>query len=160
MASGKARQRGMGYLAVLLALTVVGLLIPGAQQIWHSSAQRDKETELLFVGHQFRLALASYRDRSPPGSPTTPASLEELLQDPRFPQTVRHLRRLWTDPMTQQADWVLLRQQGRIVGVHSRSEQLVRRTAHTAPHDAFAGTTRYDQWVFTALDTPAAKPTP
>lgn len=139
----------MGYLAVLLALTVIGLLIPGAQQVWHSGAVRDKETQLLFVGHQYRMALASYRDRSPPGTPTTPTSVDELLQDPRFPNTVRHLRRLWPDPMTQKTDWVWVRQQGRIVGVHSRSEGVPRRTTHTPPNDAFAGTSRYDQWVFT-----------
>lgn len=148
MANGD-HQRGMGYLAVLLALTVIGLLIPGAQQIWHTSAVRDKETHLLFIGHQFRLALISYRDLSPPGTPTAPATVQELLQDPRFPQTVRHLRQWWPDPMTNDTDWVLVRQQNRIVGIHSRSEQLARRSTHTPPNEAFAGTTRYDQWVFT-----------
>jgi len=33
--------------------------------------------------------------------------LEELLEDPRFPNTVRHLRKPFADPMTGQAEWGL-----------------------------------------------------
>lgn len=153
-----AREGGFGYLMVLFALAAMGLLLSGAGQVWHTVAVRERETQLLYIGQQFRQALASYRDRSPVGTPTAPASIDELLADPRFPVPVPHLRRLWRDPMTNDTDWALLRNEGRIVGVHSRSEREPLRTAFGRRDAAFAGLTSYAQWVFVAAE-PRPAPT-
>lgn len=150
-------QRGAGYLLLLFAMAAMGLLLASAGEVWHTSAQREREAQLLFVGHQFRLALASYREHSPQGLPTAPATLDELLTDRRHPVPKTHLRRLWRDPVTNQADWALVRHDGRIVAVHSRSERAPLRTAFTGPDAAFVGLGSYAQWHFSAADPrPAA----
>ncbi len=156
----RGRQRGFGYLMVLFALAAMGLTLAGAGEVWHTAARRDKEAELLFVGQQFRLALASYRDRSPVGSPTAPATLEELLQDRRFPMPVRHLRRVWRDPLTNDTAWALVKAGDRIVGIHSRSTAEPVRTAFESRDAAFAGKASYNQWVFEAggASAPTAAP--
>jgi len=160
----RGRQRGFGYLMVLFALAAMGITLAGAGEVWHTAARRDKEAELLFVGQQFRLALASYRDRSPVGSPTAPATLDDLLQDPRFPMAVRHLRRAWRDPVTNDAEWALVKVADRIVGIHSRSKAEPLRTAFEPRDATFSGAASYAQWVFEASATaplaPAAPPVP
>ena len=153
-----AAQGGFGYLMVLFALAAMGLLLAGAGQVWHTVAVREREAQLLFIGQQFRQALASYRDRSPVGSPNTPASLDDLLADKRFPVPVPHLRRLWRDPMTNQTDWALVLAEGRIVGVHSRSDREPLRSAFERRDAAFAGLESYAQWVFVAAEPRPAPP--
>ncbi|MBT9463071.1 type II secretion system protein [Hydrogenophaga sp.] len=154
---GRRQQQGFGYLMVLFALAAMGISLASAGQVWHTAAQREKEAQLLFVGHQFRLALASYRDRSPEGSPNTPATLDDLLQDKRFPKPVPHLRRLWRDPMTNSTDWVLVKPGGRITGVHTRHEGEPLRHVHEPRDASLSGTTAYSQWVFVA-EPPATAP--
>jgi type II secretory pathway pseudopilin PulG len=153
------RQRGMGYLLVLFAVAAMGLSLAGSGEVLHTQSLREKETQLLFIGQQFRAALASYRDRSPAGAPSAPASLNDLLRDPRFAQPVHHLRRLWRDPTTNNTDWALLIADGRIIGIHSRSVRKPLRTVFDTPNAVFSGLSSYDQWVFVA-DAPVAAPNP
>jgi type II secretory pathway pseudopilin PulG len=148
--SRACRQRGFGYLMVLFAIAAIGIGLASTGEVWSASAQRERETQLLFVGQQFRLALASYRDRSPPGTPTAPTTLAELLEDRRFPMPVRHLRRLWPDPMSGTTDWGLVVAGGRIVGVHSRDEREPLRTAFAERDADLAGAAAYSLWVFRA----------
>jgi len=155
--SRACRQRGFGYLMVLFAIAAIGIGLASTGEVWSASAQRERETQLLFVGQQFRLALASYRDRSPPGTPTAPTTLAELLEDRRFPMPVRHLRRLWPDPMSGTTDWGLVVAGGRIVGVHSRDEREPLRTAFAERDADLAGAAAYSLWVFRA-DEPRPGP--
>lgn len=152
MQTGK-RQRGFGYLMALFAIAAIGLLAAGAGQVWHTSAQREREVDLLFVGQQYRQALKSYHAISVNGVNQYPARLEDLLNDNRSQVTLRHLRRLYADPMTGQADWVLVAAGGRIVGLHSRSEQRSFKRSFEGADEAFNGTEHYDQWVFQAGTT-------
>lgn len=129
---------GFAYMALLCLLAGVALMLGvAAEQIDHA-AQRDREEQLLFVGKQFRQAIANYYEKSP-SAKQYPRKLEELLQDNRFPKPVRHLRRIYADPMRtgaagmdardNRADWLLVRNsQGSIVGVYSRSDLLPIRT--------------------------------
>lgn len=151
------RQGGFGYLLVLFAMAAMGITLASAGEVWRTASLREKEAQLLFVGQQFRLALASYRDRSPVGSPSAPETLDDLLQDRRFPTPVAHLRRLWRDPMTNSTDWVLVRPGGRISGIHTRHEGEPLRNAHAPQDAALIGTTSYRQWLFEAA--PPAKAT-
>ena len=160
-ARAPGRQRGFGYLMVLFAIAAMGITLAGAGEVWRTASTREKEAQLLFVGHQFRLALASYRDRSPVGAPNTPATLDDLLQDKRFPTPVPHLRRLWRDPMTNSTDWVLIKPGGRITGIHTRHTGEPLRNAHEPRDATLSGTTAYSQWVFEAepaIAAPAATP--
>lgn len=115
---------GVQGAALLVLLVVLGLLAIGqavVQELWSVARQRERERSLLFVGEQYRRALVSYARLTPAGAPPHPARLEELLEDRRFPRPVAHLRQLWPDPFTGQADWQLVSVGGRIVGVHSRA---------------------------------------
>lgn len=163
MSAGKGRwpgrrQRGAGYLVVLFALAAMGLTLAGAGQVWATAAQREREAQLLFVGHQFRLALASYRDATPVGQPDAPLSLQELVEDRRFPVPRRHLRRLWRDPFTNRADWALVKVGERIHGVHSRVDREPLRTAFEPRDAALVGKNSYAQWVFEAQAAPPGAP--
>ena len=154
MRSGDIRQRrvfgerGFAYLLVLFALAAMGLLLAGAGQVWHTAVQRDKEAELLFIGNQFRRALASYRLSTPAGASQYPTSLEELVEDWRFPVPRRHLRRLYKDPMDGSLAWGLVKSGDRIVGVHSRVHAPAFRTVFYRRDAAFIDKLHYDEWVF------------
>lgn len=152
-----AGQRGFGYLLVLFTLAAMGLLLAGAGQVWHTSAQREKEVELLFIGQQFRQAIASYYALAPDAAKQYPAKLEDLLEDKRFPMPRRHLRQLYRDPMTGRAQWGLVKAGDGIVGVHSLSDGSPLKTAFEGRDAALAGSSRYDQWVFSA-DTAGTAP--
>jgi type II secretory pathway pseudopilin PulG len=155
------RQRGFGYLILIFALAIMSVTLAGFGQSWRLSGQREKETELLSIGHQFSAALESYRRVTPPGQPDAPASLDELLEDKRFPFTVRHLRRLYRDPMTGQSDWQVDILEGRIVSISSRSERDALRQSKTLPSfisiTSKADMIRYQDWLFIKQ---AIQPTP
>jgi type II secretory pathway pseudopilin PulG len=142
------RQRGFAYLLVLFVLAGMGLLLAGAGEVWHAAAQRDKEAELLFIGNQFRRALASYRLSTPAGGNPYPATLEDLVEDRRFPMPRRHLRRLYKDPLDSTRAWGVVKANDRIVAVHSTLHVAALRTAFQRRDAAFTGRLHYDEWVF------------
>ena len=109
-------QRGFTYIGVLFVVMAFGLGLASVAMVWHTSLRRDKETELLFVGKQYRQAIASYYAS---GQREFPARLEDLLLDPRFPSVKRHLRRLYPDPLTGTTEWGLVKHGERIVGIYS-----------------------------------------
>ncbi len=151
-----ARQQGFGYLLVLFALAAMGVTLAGAGQVWHTTAQRDKEAELLFIGNQFRQAIGAYYAQTPGEVKQYPARLEDLLEDKRFPEPRRHLRQLYRDPMTGSIQWGLVKMGERITGVYSLSEGTAFRTDFYGRDAVFAGTTHYAQWVFSPATSEAA----
>src|SRR4249919_429740 len=86
-----AREAGFTYLGVLFVVVAFGLGLASVALVWRTAVQREREAELLFVGKQYRQAIASYYAS---GQREFPARLEDLLLDPRFPDVKRHLRRL------------------------------------------------------------------
>ena len=98
-------ENGFVYLWALFAVTLAGIVMAGTGQIWQTKSQREKETELLYVGDQFHKAIMSYHSGSPGGARQYPQSLEDLLQDNRTPVIKRHLRKIYLDPITNTADW-------------------------------------------------------
>lgn len=151
-------QQGFTYLGLMLFLVIVGIGLAGAGQVWHLEAQRENERQLLFVGEQFRLAIGSYYEYAAASPKQYPSSLEQLLRDNRSPVTRHHLRKIYLDPMTGKAEWGLVRQKGRIVGIFSLSSQqpIMMRLAKKAAH--------YSDWQFTYVpmgaDNSSADPTP
>lgn len=114
------RQAGFTLIAVLLVVAAAGAGLAAIGQLASHQAQREKEAQLLSIGHEFEQAIASYYKKER----RYPKALDELLKDPRYPMPVRHLRKIYRDPMTGQADWGLVQApEGGIMGVHSRSEQ-------------------------------------
>jgi len=148
------RQSGFMLLWLLVFIALLGVGMAAAGTLWHTASQRDKERELLFVGDQYRRALQGYARMTPPQGQPQPESLEDLLHDPRFPHTVRHLRRLYPDPISGQPEWGLLRnEQGGIVGLHSLSDKTpYKTTGFPVDFSEFEGKTEYRQWVYAAVD--------
>lgn len=151
MQSGKRVAAGFTYLGVLLLIALMGMALAATGQLWSTVAKRERERELLWVGNQYAQALRSYY-RSSPGLAQYPQALEELLEDARFPNPRRHLRRLYQDPISASTDWGLLRSvDGRITGVYSRSQQTPMKQAGFAAQWAdFAGMQHYADWQFAA----------
>lgn len=156
------RERGFTYLTVLFVVAILSTGLALAGEVWHTSRVREKEAELLFVGNEYRQAIARYYLSGPQRQ--YPRSLEDLLKDPRAPGTVRHLRRLYPDPVTGSAEWGLVKApDGGIAGVHSLSEASPLKIGGFRVRDAaFEGKSKYSEWQFAfAPAAPAtAKPKP
>ncbi len=146
----RRRQRGFTYIALLIAVAVMGVWLAGTASVWHLRVQRDKEQELLYVGHQFRQAIERYANSSVGNARRYPLRLEDLLLDERFLQKRRHLRRIYPDPMTGEAEWGLIRlADGQIIGVHSLStDEPVKKAGFDIGDMGFTGKSSYSQWVF------------
>jgi type II secretory pathway pseudopilin PulG len=142
-------QRGFSYLGVLVIIAVMGAGLAAFGQLYSHASQREKERELLFIGNQFRDAIASYYNKSP-GAKVYPKKLEDLLEDRRFPMPQRHLRRVYNDPMTGKADWGMVEAPGGgFMGVHSLSEETpVKSGNFSAKNQAFEGAEHYTKWMF------------
>ena len=104
----KNTQKGVVYLWALFAVTVAGVVLAGTGQMWQIVAQREKEKELLFIGDQYRKAIMSYYNNPITGVRQFPEKLEDLLEDKRGPAPIRHLRRIYIDPMTMDDEWGLI----------------------------------------------------
>lgn len=130
-----AGAEGFTYVGLLLAIVFFGLGSVGVARALASSERGEKERELLFIGQQFREAIGAYYTAGP-GAARYPEKLEHLLADPRFPTLVRHLRRIYPDPMTGQSEWgLLMAPQGGIMGVFSLSErEPMKRANFDPPH--------------------------
>jgi type II secretory pathway pseudopilin PulG len=150
------RQRGYALLAALLAVALVALAALVAVQRGQTEAKRERERELLFVGEEFRRAIMSYYAAGAGGVQQYPQALADLVKDNRQPVTVRYLRRIYADPMTGEADWVLEKAGERIIGVHSPSRGVpLIRTGFAAVESGFAQAETYADWQFTASSTDA-----
>ena len=142
---------GYTYLLLLFGVAAMGLAAATAAESWSTLARRERERELLFAGNQYREALRRYYEAIPDAVQRHPARLEDLLQDTRFAGMRRHLRRLYPDPMTGQADWVLLRRGEYIVGVHSRATgKPIKQSGFEKSNEEFAGAASYADWKFIA----------
>lgn len=148
MAARRANsQRGVTYLLLLFAITIIGATLAVAGTAWSTAAQRGAEAELLFRGEAIKRAIVSYARVTPDGSPRLPATLAELLEDKRNLVPRHHLRQLYTDPFTGRADWVAVLEAGRIRGVHSRATRPALRSV-IGPSGGVAN--NVSEWVFAA----------
>ena len=161
--SGKpAGEGGFTYLGVLFLIVVMGMALASAGELWSTSARRDRERQLLWVGTQYAQALRSYY-RSSPGVALYPQELADLLVDQRFPTPRSHIRRLYPDPIGNTEEWGFTRGiDGRITGVYSQSHELPLKQADFPTQWVdFNGMTQYSDWQFVAekafLDGPAGQ---
>jgi len=145
----KGSEEGFTYFGLLIIVAVMGMGLASFGELYSRSAQREKERELLFVGEQFRQAIALYYYRSP-GAQQYPKSLEVLLEDNRFPMPVRYLRKLYRDPVTGKADWGIVEApEGGIIGVYSKSADTPAKTANfPSRYKEFEEALRYSDWKF------------
>lgn len=104
----RVRQSGYTYLGLLFVLAVSGVLMARYGEVQVTASQREKERELVFRGGEIQRAIESYARTTPTGSEKWPHSMQDLLTDRRRLPTQHHLRRLYLDPFTGSANWVLL----------------------------------------------------
>jgi type II secretory pathway pseudopilin PulG len=154
IASG-ARERGFTYLGLIILLAVIGLAGAASLKIGSLLQRAAAEQELLDIGAAFSDALQSYAAATPPNQPQQPASLQELLKDPRFPFVRRHLRKLFVDPITGKAEWGIVHlgggETGPVLGVYSLSQaQPLKIGNFDARFQGFDGRRHLSEWKFMA----------
>lgn len=158
----RRKQTGLTYLALLFAVAMAGITLAATGTIWSMERQRERETELLFIGNQFRQAIRLYYERSPGQVKRYPMSLSDLLLDNRFLGTQRRLRQIYIDPMTGGEEWgVVAAPEGGIMGVYSLSDATPIKTSGFAIRDAdLEGKKKYSDWrfIYRPAATQAARP--
>jgi type II secretory pathway pseudopilin PulG len=159
------QQSGFSYLWLLMLVALMGLGLSVVGDVHVTLVKREREKELLAIGRQFQTAIRRYHDFRPGGAPPQyPHSLDDLLLDPRAPGTLRHLRKIYVDPMTGDPLWGLIKKGDRVVGVHSLSDAAVLKQSGFEPgQESLEGKEKYSQWHFvvsTELEAqpPAAQP--
>lgn len=147
-ATRRRHVRGLVLIALLIFIALSSFAALAAADVWAMTLQREREAELLFVGHQYRRAIESYWNAAPGPARTLPTSVRQLLDDDRFPQPVQHLRRAYADPLTGE-EFALVKVGPSIVGVHSRSLDAPVKRAHFPDLYAhFEAAATYQQWRF------------
>ncbi len=145
-------EQGFTYLSLLFIIVLMGLAASVTGQVWSKAAQREKEAELLFRGAEIMRAIGGYYQSSP-GAKSYPKTLKDLTKDTRYPGTKRYLRRIYEDPFTGKADWVVIKVAGGgINGVRSRSvKKTIKRGNFPSELAGFEGKTTYSGWEFKYL---------
>ncbi|MCU6498904.1 type II secretion system protein [Rugamonas sp. A1-17] len=162
------RVGGFTYLSLLILLAIIGLVTATALKLGSVVQRSRAEMELLDIGAAFSDALKSYADATPAGMPPQPPSLKELLKDPRFPGTRRHLRKLFVDPMTGKAEWGIqyLGDKVGVLAVYSLSDaKPVKVGNFPARYTGFEGKAHISDWKFSmalagAVPTEMTGPSP
>lgn len=145
------RIRGFTLLAVLFWVAAMGVGLAAIGQVWQTAVKREKEVQLLFVGDQYRRAIESYARVSPKAGKVYPARLNDLLLDPRFPHTVRHLRQLYPDPLTQSTNWGVVRDENGIKGIFSTvTQEPMKKQGFPTAYTAFESAMDFRDWRFLA----------
>lgn len=121
-------RNGFTYPGMLLFVAITAAALAALGQSWSQAAQRERERELEFRGNEIARAIASYVRAAPQSANPAavyPLSFDDLLVDRRALNARHHLRRLYADPFTGAADWVLVPAPvgSGFVGVRSRSER-------------------------------------
>lgn len=141
----RAGSRGFTYLWLLFVVALGGVALAALGQRQQTVQQREREAELRFRGEAIAKAIGSYMRASPGGANSgLPQRLEDLLEDKRSGKVQRHLRRLYADPFTGRADWLLI--QGEVApkpppqdGSTDESEKLVHQKPPSAAASAALG---------------------
>lgn len=141
---------GFALLAVLGLVVATGIGLAYVGKRWDTANARDREAELLWVGQQYRNAIA--RHLKVAGQ--YPQQLEALLMLPNASSPRPNLRKLYRDPMgaaSNESGWQLLLVGDRIVGVASLVErEPFRRAGFEWQDRAFEGKRGYHEWRFTS----------
>lgn len=159
--NGRA-QKGFTYLSLLFVIAVLGIAAGMAGRYWSMEARREAEAELLFRGRQISAGIKRYYEESP-GAKAYPRSLDELIEDKRWPVAKRHLRKIYPDPVTGKADWQTVKApDGGIMGVASSSErEPLKKKGFPSDLSGFEDRSSYADWqfVFVPLNTTQANTT-
>lgn len=89
--SSALNDRGYAMAALLVALSVMGIMLSVAMPVWQTWVQREREAELVFRGEQYVQAIGLF-SRQTGGFPTS----MNALRDGKF------IRKLYKDPVTNE----------------------------------------------------------
>jgi type II secretory pathway pseudopilin PulG len=147
-AENPATSAGFTYIGLLIAVVILGIGLSAVGTVWRTQAQREREQELLFIGREFRAAIAAYYAA---GMHQYPQDISDLLEDKRWPEPRHFLRKLYVDPMTGAQDWTILHTDMLgIVGIASSSiAEPIKKKEFGKDEDGFADATCYCDWKFT-----------
>jgi len=142
--------RGITYLGALMIITIMGIMLGKAGQSWNAQQMREREEELLFRGLQFQRALQRWHQpASGEHVATKLTDLKDLVKDPRSSQTVRRLRKLYRDPVSNK-EWIMIMDPTKgIVGVRPDSDALpLKQGGFSDELKYLAGKQKYRDWEF------------
>ncbi|AMP37132.1 type II secretion system protein [Ralstonia solanacearum] len=119
MRTGKAR--GFAYPALLVGILVFGIGLAKTGEWASQQKRREDEQGLRRAGSSVVIAIKSYYYSSPSVPRAMPRSLEDLVDDRRFPVTRHHLREIPFDPVARSKDWGIVRApDGGVTGIYSK----------------------------------------
>jgi type II secretory pathway pseudopilin PulG len=144
----RCRDGGFTYIGLLVAVAILGIVLAAAGTLWSIAARREKEADLLFIGHQFRGAISRYYAAN---GFRYPRELTDLLSDESSAVPRHFIRQVYRDPMTGQADWQIIRAaDGGVMGIASRSNaKTIKRANFTQLDAGFKDMESYSDWQFT-----------
>jgi len=146
-------EAGFTYVGLVFFVAILGLVGAATLKVDALLRRAAAEQDLLEIGAEFSEALRSYAAATPRGYPTAPPSLQELLKDPRFPGTRRHLRKIFVDPITGKSEWGIVYQGDKIgvLAVYSLSQAQPLKVANfDARFLNFENKEHLSEWKFTA----------
>ncbi len=143
-------QRGFTYVFMLTALTLFSIGLAAIGPAWADRVRREREQELIRLGSLYAAAIASYYAAAPGSLRQYPPELKDLLEDTRRVGTLRHIRKLYKEPLDSSRQWGIVRAaDGGVMGVFSKSDEA---PFHTAALDigsaVLAPAERYSAWKF------------
>jgi type II secretory pathway pseudopilin PulG len=151
---GTANAAGFTYIGLLIAVVILGVALSAVGTVWRTQMQREREQELLYIGRDFRAAIAAYANAN--GGHQFPQNINDLLEDKRGPEPRHYLRRFYADPMTGAQDWTIIQADSLgfagftgIVGIASSSNaRPLKKDGFLTSEDAFKDAVGYSDWKF------------
>lgn len=141
--------RGITLIGLIVALAIMSLSAGLTGTAWSVLRQKEREKELLFRGNQYKRAIASYYNRTDVGKTQFPPNLEALLEDGRGLDKVKHIRRLYPDPMTGGTWQTIPAPEGGVMGVRSRSpDRPYKEKGFSSENRSFEEAKQYSDWQF------------
>jgi type II secretory pathway pseudopilin PulG len=153
VACNRPPEAGFTYVGLVVFVAILGLVGAATLKVDSLLRRAAAEQELLEIGAAFSEALRSYAAATPRGFPTAPPTLQDLLKDPRFPGTRRHLRKIFVDPITGENEWGVLYQGDKVgvLAVYSLSQAQPLKVANfDARFQNFENKEHLSEWKFTA----------
>lgn len=148
-------QQGFTYIGLLITVAILAVASAASVQLGSLLQRRAEEEELLAIGMEFRMALISYGNATPPGQSRSPSTLQDLLKDPRTPHPRRHLRKIYADPITGKEEWGVVQAidgSNGIAGIYSLADDRPIKIGNFAnPFLDFENRKSYREWKFTVL---------
>jgi type II secretory pathway pseudopilin PulG len=136
---------GFTYIAALVLVVVMGIMLGAVGQSTRVIMQREREKELIFRGLQYRDAIERWNKKG--AMPLL--DINYLLKDPRSATGERHLRQLYTDPITGGEFKVLKDPNLGIYGVVSTSnDEPFKQGNFPEVIKNFEKKTKYSEWEF------------